>query len=282
MPVNLLPSDEVPTPAEGHNRRQVRQLVAALFSALIPGTGQLFLGQRRKGSILLVSLVILALCFWPFRLPRFYMAFVVLSVSYIALCLYAACSAVWASSLPRPHRPSRWWLAAVIPATLVALWLVGGGGTRLAGFRSFTIPSSSMEPTVRAGDQLVADMNYFDRRTPADSEVVIFHRNGTFFIKRVIAIGGETIEGSNGQIYVNGRLLQEPYVVHAGTTFSSPPWMNKFGPTPIPVGMLFVMGDNRDISLDSRAMYFGLVDIHTVVGKPLYILHSNRIGKAIN
>jgi len=64
-------------------------VVAAFLSAFIPGTGQLFLGQRRKGSILLVSLVILALCFWPLRLPRFYAAFVVVSWFYIALCLYS-------------------------------------------------------------------------------------------------------------------------------------------------------------------------------------------------
>lgn len=257
----------------------MRPVVAAFLSALIPGFGQLFLGQRRKGSALLVSLVLLALCFWPLRLPRFYVAFVILSWFYIALCLYAACSAVWANSLPRPRRPSRWWLVAVVPATLVALWLVGDGGTRLAGFRSFIIPSSSMEPTVRLGDRLVADMNYFDRHTPADSEVIIFRRNKTFFIKRVIAIGGETIESTNGQVYVNGRMLQEPYAVHAGTPDS---WMNDFGPTPVPLGMLFVMGDNRDVSLDSRSTDFGLVDIHSVVGKPLYIFQSSRIGRAIN
>ncbi len=170
----------------------------------------------------------------------------------------------------------------VLPFALIALWFIPDQVMLAAGFRVFTIPNLSMEPTVRRGDRILADMDYYRSRAPKDEEIIVFKRDPTFFIKRVIASGGEYVEGRGGTIYVNGKLLSETYVQHTG---DAEPWMNDFGPVIVPAGEFFVMGDNRDISLDSRLPEHGLVTADSIAGKPLYVVFnfgSRRAGKAIH
>ncbi len=138
-----------------------------------------------------------------------------------------------------------------------------------------------MEPTIRQGDHIVADMTYYISRPPQDGDVILFNKNSIVFVKRVIASGGEVIEGKNGLVYMNGKALTEPYVQHVGAMLH---WMNDFGPITVPEGEYFVMGDNRDFSLDSRSPDYGTVPAHMVIGKPLFVLYSaqsGRTGKAI-
>jgi signal peptidase I len=90
-----------------------------------------------------------------------------------------------------------------------------------------------------------------------------------YIIKRVIAQGGETIEGRGGEIFIDGKMISEPYVVHSG---NAPDFMDDFGPLKIPQGKVFVMGDNRDISLDSRSPEIGPVDLASLRGRPMYLL----------
>src|SRR2546425_6271687 len=76
----------------------------------------------------------------------------------------------------------------------------------------------------------------------------------------------------------NNQPLEETYVEHIG---HPPLWMNEFGPILVPAGEYFVIGDNRDVSLDSRSREFGFVTAGSIAGKPLYVLGSDRIGKAL-
>lgn len=252
-----------------------RRLLGALLSAIVPGAGQFLLGQRRRGSILLATFALLLLCFWPLRLPRFYSGLVSLYCIWIVLYLYATCSA----QSVRPHaaqaRPSKWWLLVVIPVGLLTLSFLGRLVTRAAGFRSFSVPSTSMERTIEQGDYIVVDSNSC---SPRRQEVFVFRRDKTFWVKRVLALGGDSIQGKNGAILVNGQYLEEPYVEHTGEAY---PWMNNFGPITIPAGELFVMGDNRDVSRDSRSADFGPVSARSIIGKPLYVFNTGRTGKGI-
>ena len=115
-------------------------------------------------------------------------------------------------------------------------------------------------------------------RTPHPGQTIVFSRNGLIYVKRVIAVGEETIQGQNGSIFVNGVEQKEPYIQHTGMP---PQWMSNFGPTKIPHGQLFVMGDNRDISLDSRSPDVGLIDGISISGMPLYVVRSKSEGRAI-
>ena len=136
-----------------------------------------------------------------------------------------------------------------------------------------------MEKTILRGDIFTADMRYYHSRRPARREVIVFLRGRTFYVKRAVALGGDSIQGKDNEIFVNGEEQDEPYVEH--TDARAPDWMNNFGPLTIPNGKYFVMGDNRDVSFDSRAAEFGLVDVGSIIGKPLYVYASQRPGKSI-
>ena len=228
---------------------------------------------------MLLTLAALLIGFWPLRLLRLYAGFVLLYCAWIGLYIYAACSALRAPSSQTGIRSSKLWLIAILPVTVLILSLSGAAVTRASGFRSFTVPSPSMETTVLKGDRIVADMRSYRSRAPDRQDVIVFKREGTFFIKRVIAIGGDTIQGRYGEILVNGLTINEPYVEH--TSQLAPPWTANFGPVKVPGGEYFVMGDNRDVSLDSRWPAFGFVNEDSVVGKPLYVFGSDRRGKDV-
>jgi signal peptidase I len=103
------------------------------------------------------------------------------------------------------------------------------------------------------------------------------------YLKRVIAIGGDTVEGRDNEIFLHGALSSEKYVEHISSEVLMP-FQSSFGPTRVPEGQCFVMGDNRDCSLDSRSPDFGFVDDRSIVGGPLYIVRSKneRSGRNLN
>ena len=155
----------------------------------------------------------------------------------------------------------------------VALYWVG------QHYRTFSIPSESMEPTIRRGDQILVDMYYFHNHKPARSDVVVIQRPKILVIKRIIGLPGDTIEGREGTVLVNGKDLSEPYMLLS--TSKSLESSRNFGPTQLIAGEYFVLGDNRDNSLDSRYPEFGPVPLKTIIGRPLYILTSEKRGRAL-
>jgi signal peptidase I len=261
-------SQDEPATEKGARRR----LGAALASAMVPGLGQLLLGAKRRALVYLISLLVVAFLYWPLRLPRTYSGFIFLGWLTFLPPLIAAADALRAKHQGLQPK-SRWWLALFIPVTILFSALYVNILFRAAGFRNYSLPSSSMETTIGNGNLFVADLFAYRRSTPSPYEVILFRRGKTPFVKRVIAGPGSTIEGKAGEVLVDGKRLSEFYVQHTGTPV---PVLVDFGPTPIPAGKLFVMGDNRDVSYDSRVQDFGLVDIGDVLGKPLYIYRSSK------
>jgi signal peptidase I len=112
------------------------------------------------------------------------------------------------------------------------------------------------------------------------------------FIKRVVGVGGDTVEVINKRVYINGAPVDEPFAMHNDMMLDGAPRDN-FGPFTIPRGSFFVMGDNRDQSYDSR--FWGVVDTDEIKGKAfimywswngegglLNVIRWNRIGKLIH
>jgi signal peptidase I len=166
-------------------------------------------------------------------------------------------------------------------------WLgVIGGGIAIALLveafliQAFWIPSPSMEPTLDVGDRVLVNKLSYKFHDVNRGDVVVFERppgastgqNDEIkdLIKRVIAIGGDTVEAKEGNVYVNGDQIDEDYL-EPGTPTDNLPL------TTIPEGQVFVMGDNRTNSEDSRI--FGPIDEDAIVGRAfIRVLPITDIG----
>jgi signal peptidase I len=197
------------------------------------------------------------------------------------------------------------YIEPIVIAILIALFI------RAFIVQAFKIPSSSMEPTLLVGDHILVNKFIYGIRIPYSDE--IFGKNKKFFewkkpqrgdvivfifpkdrkkdfIKRVIGTEGEKVEIVRNKIYINDKLIDDPWG-HFTMARSS---IEDFGPIKVPEGSLFVMGDNRDNSQDSR--FWGFVNINAVKGKALIVYFSwnsnaqnlwnmvrwNRFGKLIH
>ena len=145
--------------------------------------------------------------------------------------------------------------------------------------RIFTIPNSSMEPTIRLGEKIAVDTQPFQ---PARGDLVIFLHDGASLVKRVIGVAGDVVEGRDLKVFVNGDLLKEGYVQHTGKRPLGLKTLETFGPTTVPNGKLFVAGDNRDYSFDSRDPRLALLGLPTSRARQFKSLnhqHLNGRGK---
>lgn len=159
------------------------------------------------------------------------------------------------------------WLVVIGCGVLIAV------GAREFLVQAFWIPSPSMTPTLEPGDRVLVNKLAYKVHDVNHGDLVVFERppqasNGEDgeikdLIKRVVAVGGDTIEAREGMVYVNGERIEEPYLVEGTPTDNLPP-------LEIPEGMVFVMGDNRTNSEDSRV--FGPIDEDTIVGRAFITL----------
>ena len=138
-------------------------------------------------------------------------------------------------------------------------------------FQTFWIPSSSMVPALGVYDRVVVQKAFFTWRDVREGDIVVFGHpplddcpgpKGDL-VKRVIALPGQTIYSSGNGIYVNGRLLAEPYLPHDDPL--GPPIASSQHPYRVPPGEFYLLGDNRADSCDSR--YWGPIKGSSIVGK---------------
>jgi signal peptidase I len=144
--------------------------------------------------------------------------------------------------------------------------------------RAYKIPSSAIAPTVVIGDRLIADTRSYKNQEPRRGDIVIFvypKDPSRDFIRRVIAVEGEKVEVIENKIFINDKLLDDPW----GYLAEDYRPIDTSGPLLVPKDSLFVLGDNRNFSQDSRL--FGFVDAKKVKGKALYLYWAkdkSRIG----
>lgn len=156
------------------------------------------------------------------------------------------------------------WMEAFITSIVIVMLLF------TFVFRVANVVGSSMENTILDGDKVIlTDFLY----TPDNGDIVVIQEAQNYkkpIIKRVIAKAGQTlnINFSTGDVVVDGKLLNEPYIKNLTT--------NDEGgeiPSVIPEGYVFVMGDNRNGSKDSRSAQIGLIDVRNVIGKAQVIVY---------
>lgn len=190
----------------------------------------------------------------------------------------------------------------------IAIVLVTGLFIITFTLQAFEIPSSSMENTLLIGDHVFVDrMMLAPRtsglgpllpyRTPQRGDIVVFlspAEPGLYVVKRLVGIPGDRLHLRDGSLYRNGEPVHEPYVIHNGSynpyrdNFPAipateggtltPEWqltMNSHiekGELVVPEGSYFAMGDNRDVSYDSR--YWGFIPHQNIIGRPMFIYWS--------
>jgi signal peptidase I len=156
------------------------------------------------------------------------------------------------------------WVAVVVGALVVALVV------KTFLFQAFYIPSASMEPTLEKGDRVLVNKLSYDLHDVHRGDIIVFELppdkvgpDGIKdLIKRVIGLPGDEIESRDGEVYINDKLLKEPYLPE-GVTTDHPP----IDKQTVPKGHVFVMGDNRDNSADSRFENRGPIPIDTIIGR---------------
>lgn len=164
------------------------------------------------------------------------------------------------SRAARRRRAAVEWTVLILAALLIAFLI------KTFLFQAFYIPSESMVPTLRVGDRVLVNKLSYDLHDVHRGDIVVFKapraaQSGNIedLVKRVIGLPGDTVEArEDGRVYVNDHLLEEPYLP-AGTRTANLP------PTKVPAGHVFVMGDNRPASKDSRV--FGPIEESAIVGR---------------
>lgn len=265
------------------SRQVAKRLAAALLSGIVPGAGQILYGRMRAAALFLGGFAAAAALFWPLRLPHLYLG---LGFSVLVLAALSIASAwhVARFSDAKSHGLRRWWLLLVVLIACVGVSFDSNAALRFAGFQVFSIPTSSMENTLIVGDRVVVDRWYYEQHRPEMGDIAVFRREGNWEVKRILALGGDTIYGRSDLVYRNGQLLREPYVIHLYGLHDSFPNTVNFGPVTLTPGQLFVMGDNRDVSYDSRQPQHGPISLSSGSGKPLYIIRSpdrRRVGTTL-
>ena len=188
---------------------------------------------------------------------------------------------------------------AILLAILLALFI------RTFIVQAFKIPSGSMEDTLLIGDHILVSKFSYGIRMPFTNDVIIpvgepergdivvFKFPGdpsVDYIKRVVGVPGDVIEGRNKQVYINGEPEISHYAVHKDSFTQQFPPRDNFGPITVPPDSIFVMGDNRDNSNDSR--FWSFVDYEELRGKAFIIYWSwnseafnvrwSRIGRVLH
>lgn len=266
--------------------------LAVVLTLIVPGLGHLYATRSRRaaaiyGASLLVSLLGVLLLSAALTAPRWPPPWGVVplllvlcsgGLFYVVIVIDVVRStrAVQASSL---RWFNRWYVYAVLFVLASGFQELAVASIKRNFVEAFWFPSGSMQPTIAVGDHFLVDKRaYHEGTLPRRGDIVLFTSpvdQTTKLAKRAVAIAGDTVEIRQKQLYVNGALVKEPYVHFEDLARMTTP-RDHFGPVVVPERQLFVLGDNRDKSLDSR--YWGFVPVDNLHGRPTFIYWSRDNG----
>jgi len=227
--------------------------LATLLSYLFPGIGQFYNGQIAKGLIF-VAIEIFFLMVNNIYALTFIFCFI--------FEIYAMNDAFYASSR-RNDSPSSLFFQGTRRQIISLLGFFFFMALILSIYneivQAYQIPSASMSPTLRVGDRILTTKYNFSPEKTHRGDVIVFKYpkdRKTDYVKRVIGLPGEKISILNNKVFIDGKRLDEPYTASHNS--------ERYGPYTVPQGSYFVMGDNRDVSLDSRV--WGPVPVDLIEG----------------
>lgn len=260
--------------------------VSIMLSLLTPGMGQLYTGQVRKALVLLILNFVAF--FSMIVLFSSFTGAVVLILLVLCLYLFALIDAAYYSRKLK-HLLLAWYNRWFVYLLIIVINLGTNTWLRpvVLPFHCCKIVAEGMLPTIKAGDQVIVDTHWYRSKRPQRGDIVVFRYpedRSQSFIQRVIGLPHETLEIKDKQVFINDQRLEESYVQHVDEAI----WpgernpRDNLAPVTIPDNALFLLGDNRDNSLDSR--FWQCAEFEDLQGKVLYICWSSdraRIGKTV-
>jgi signal peptidase I len=233
----------------------------AFWSRLFPGVGQLT--QRRLGASLAILAVGLLLAAFRGSIPG--------AIAFAALTLFAVMNALRVGGpgiapTTMSSRLMRLFVVLILAAELAPAML------RQFVVEAVRIPSESMSPTLAPGDYFFIDKTRAGRAERG--ELVAYpipQQPSARYVKRCVALGGDTLELRDKQLWINGQAVDEPFVMHVDEAIrpAQSDTRDNLGPVEIPAGQVFMLGDNRENSNDSR--FTGTIALSTIRGRVLRI-----------
>jgi len=250
---------------------------AAISSIALPGSGHLIRGRRTAGLIWLFLSVVFYAALLLFRVAAMVNVFLLAGIAAIVMSCVAAYDCCLRGSQDLWPRKFGFLVLVVLGS------LIWGSGARyavryLSGLIYSQASSEAMSPTIENLDSVLVDMRYYQHHRPEEGDIVlVYHRfpsspNSILMIKRLIGLPGDTVEVSNGKVVRNGTPLEEKYARY----LPSPPyldWVRTMPTRTVPPSKLFLLGDNRDLSLDSRSPDVGYYDESELRGKVIAVVH---------
>ena len=279
MSTMTVPADDAPPRS---------RFLAALLTFLAPGVGHLYIGQRRRALAIVVIDVVLFAGFiaGALILPPSFAALAIYGIAGLAtLLLFALACIIDAVRLARRDAAAprvRWY---VLLAAIVAVWAVNYGIELVAPaarahtpWRTYTVPSGSMEPTLHIGEWFIGDPRWFAGHAPARGDVVTYRLpsdESTIYVKRVVALAGDRIAFRDNRVVVNGAVQAEPFadLGNPGTFYGTTAEVT------VPADHIFVAGDNRANSSDSRVAQHGFVPVRNLIARATEVLLSDDVER---
>lgn len=277
-----------------------RKPFSALLLSIIPGLGQIYNGQLRKGFVFLTIDLLVPIAFGFSGILNNLTGLVTLLVYSISFLVYRMADGfVQAKKLIDYELKSynKWYvyLSFVIVLGIIRTFLDLPTST---GIQTFNIPTPSMNPTMQPGDRVVASLNYYDKNPIQQGDIVIFNSpQGGVWTFRVIGMPNDSIEIKEGKVNINNQLieltikdkyfLEDLEVIRYDEKLSPTKTIKTlryknvmmtstrtFDKTRIPENEYFLMGDNRDDAFDSR--FLGTIKKDDILGRVIYSYWGNN------
>jgi signal peptidase I len=273
-------------------KRTRNPFIAALLSLLAPGLGQIYNGEGALGLVFFLVSIALPFPWGVSGWPRHFTGLVAYVIAAIAFWLF-----IIVHALIQARRIGKTELKKYQTTPVLAFFIILSLGLMIIpariwmsslGISPYRMATSTMMPTLQMDDLLMTNPKAYDGPAPKRGALVVFvyPRDPTKqFLKRVIATEGETIEINNKQFVIDGEPLQESYKIHVDTHINTKSdssnyedvIRDNYGPVTVPPGHCFVMGDNRDNSMDSR--FWGFLPLANIKGQALYIYWAKDIKR---
>lgn len=161
------------------------------------------------------------------------------------------------------------WIIAIAVAVLLAFSI------RMFIFEPYVVDGDSMDPTLQNSEKLFVNkiIHYIGKFDRGDIVIINGEDNKEHYVKRIIGLPGDTVEVTNDVLYVNGKETKEPYLDERKREAEESGFQltNDFEEVKVPAGKYFVMGDNRQVSMDSRTG-LGLIETDRVIGKSEFVM----------